>query len=60
MCESAQIYSTYENKLKVVVDLSDHDLSNLLNSIPKDDILNHLDESVLEEWARSKGYTDFS
>jgi hypothetical protein len=56
MCESAQAYSTYENRIKVVADVSDNELSALLNSIPKEDLFRHLDDAVFEEWAEENGY----
>jgi nitrogen regulatory protein PII-like uncharacterized protein len=56
MCESTQSYSTYENRIKVVADVSDNELATLINSIPKEDLFRHLDESVFEEWAEGKGY----
>lgn len=57
MCESTQSYSTYENKMKVVVDLTNDDLSNLINSISKEEYFNKLDDAVFEEWAEEHGYT---
>lgn len=56
MCESTQSYSTYENRIKVVADVSDNELATLINSIPKEDLFRHLDESVFEEWAEVNGY----
>lgn len=56
MCESAQIYSTMENKIKVVIDVTNEDMNNLINSIPKEEIFYHLADSVFEEWAADNGY----
>jgi hypothetical protein len=56
MCESTQSYSTYENKIKVVIDVTNEDLSNLINSIPKEEYFKWLDDSVFEEWAEQNGY----
>ena len=55
-CESTQSYSTYENKIKVVVDLTNEDLSSLINSIPKEEYFKWLDDAVFEEWAEDNGY----
>jgi hypothetical protein len=56
-CESSQTYSTYENKLRVVVDVTNEDLSNLINSIPKEEYFKWLDDSIFEAWAEDNGYT---
>lgn len=56
MCESTQNYSTHGSKIKAVVVITHDDLSDLINSIPKEEMLGHLPDAVLEEWAASNGY----
>lgn len=57
MCESHQSYSTYENKIRVVVDLTNESFSELINSIPAEEYFKFLSDEVFEEWARDNGYT---
>lgn len=59
MCESTQNYSTHESKIKVVVVLTNGDLGNLLNSIPKEEIFDHLPDADLEAWAKENGFVKF-
>lgn len=56
MCESTQSYSTHESKIRVVVEISKDDLSNLINNIPTKDLSNYLPDSFFEEWASDNGY----
>lgn len=56
MCESAGIYPTRESKIQIVADMTNDDLSGLINSIPKEEMFNHLPDSVFEEWAADHGY----
>ena len=56
MCESTKAYSTHESKIKVVVDVTEEDLSSLINSIDADTFFKYLDDAVFEQWATDNGY----
>lgn len=56
MCEGAGINPTRESKIQIVANLTNDDLSSLINSIPKEEIFNHLPDSVFEEWAEENGF----
>lgn len=58
MCYAAQVYSTHEpTRMKIVVDVTNQDLSDLINEIPKEGLFDYLNNSVFEEWAKKNGYT---
>jgi hypothetical protein len=56
ICESAQLYSTHESKIKIVIDVTNGDMGNLINAIGPDEIFNHLPDSDLEAWAKENGF----
>lgn len=56
ICESAQCYSTYEGKIRVVVYVDNNQLYGLINSIPKEELYKHLEDEVFEELAAEKGF----
>lgn len=56
MCESTQSYSTNEGKIKIVIDLTNDDMGLLVNSIPQEELFNHLPDEVLEAWATENGF----
>lgn len=55
-CESNQNYSTHESKIRVVADMTHEDMGNLINSIPAEEIFNHLPDETLEAWATQNGF----
>jgi hypothetical protein len=59
MCESTQAYSTNEGKIKILVDLTNDDMGNLINAIGADEIFSHLPDSDLEAWAKENGFVKF-
>jgi hypothetical protein len=56
ICESAGVFSTYENKVKITADVTNADLSALISSISEDDLFNLIDDDVFERWAEKNGF----
>lgn len=56
MCESTQNFSTHGSKIKVVAELTDADLGELVNSMPAQELFIYLPDSALEAWAKENGF----